>query len=221
MKIATSLFSAVIELQENTVTSLIIEHPAVLYQFVENMYNQINGEEGNIIISEDNTLMKISKKVDLITSFIPFEINEKRLLSKIAAVLENEAVNETNYLSTMDLLRRIEVYIIELSEMLPCGISLSTVNVSSLIKMCGIKIEDTGNNKVETILQYMLLVRELLDDKLFILVNFRQFFSTTDVQAFIDTVIAHKLSVLLIEGKEFETLDCERKIIIDKDLCVV
>ena len=221
MKIITDLFTGEINIETDCITELIIENPNIMYRFINQLYNSINGEEEDLVLSNDNNILKTSKNIELVTTFIPFDINEKRLITKINALLEKEAVNELHYYETMNLLASIEKYINYLSEVLPCNIDYSSINISSLIKMCGVSIADDSLSVIERIYNYMNLVRDLLGEKIFVFVNMHSFFSNNDIQSFVDTVTSHKFYTLLIDSNEYDNIKKVRRIIIDKDLCII
>lgn len=221
MKIITNLFSGEIVIENEVVSSLIIEKPDVMYKLIDQLYKSINGEENDIVLSDENTILKISKNVELITTFIPFNINEKRLITKINSLLEQEAVNEIHYYETMNLLTSIEKYVNIIADVLPCNIDYSNINISSLIKMCGISIVDDGVSVIERVFNYMTLVRELLGEKVFVFVNMHSFFDINEMKMFVDTLIAHKFYVLLIDSNEYGKINKVRRVIVDKDLCII
>ena len=221
MKIITNLFSGEIVIENEVVSSLIIEKPDVMYKLIDQLYKSINGEENDIVLSDENTILKISKNVELVTTFIPFNINEKRLITKINSLLEQEAVNEIHYYETMNLLTSIEKYVNIIADVLPCNIDYSNINISSLIKMCGISIVDDGVSVIERVFNYMTLVRELLGEKVFVFVNMHSFFDINEMKMFVDTLIAHKFYVLLIDSNEYGKINKVRRVIVDKDLCII
>jgi CRISPR-associated protein Csn2 len=221
MKLVSELFSSTIEIKDNEVQSLIIENQRLLYGFIEEFYYQTEGKEGKIILSEDNHEIKISQRVELIQQFIPFEINSKKLLTKLATKLEKELIREDNYMDTMNLLADIENHIDNVTIDFPCSLEYSTLSVAYLVKMLGLRVVSDRIKNIETILEFMKLTREVDSDKLFVLVNMRSYFDDEDMQEFINTVIAHKYQILLIEGNCRKKLVHEHRIVIDKDLCEI
>ena len=65
----------------------------------------------------------------------------------------------------------------------------------------------------------MQFYREVLGDRLFIFVNLRSYYNRKDVCDFVNTSIAHKYSLLLIDNKEFPIEECEERLVIDQDYC--
>jgi CRISPR-associated protein Csn2 len=221
MKLVSELFSSTIEIKENEVQSLIIENQRLLYSFIEELYYQIEGKEGKVILSEDNHEIKIAQKVELLQQFIPFEINSKKLLTKLAAKLEKELIREDNYMDTMNLLAGIENHIDNVTIDFPCSFEYSTLSVAYLVKMLGLRVVSDKIKNIETILEYMKLTREVDNDKLFVLVNMRSYFDDDDMQEFINTVIAHKYQILFVESSCRKKLVYEHRIVIDQDLCEI
>ena len=221
MKIASDFFQEVIEINEGEVSSLIIENQKLMLDFIKEIYSQINGEDGRIVLSDKDEIVKISKTVELITTFVPFDLNEKRLLTKINGLLEKEAINEKYYNKTMLLLSEIERHIDNIADIFPYSFDYKGINVSGLVKMCGISIFDDSNSDIEKVANYMSIVRDLLGEKLFTFVNMRSYFDDEDMLKFIDTINAHKYYVLMIDGVERTKMDGVRRLIIDKDLCII
>ena len=67
----------------------------------------------------------------------------------------------------------------------------------------------------------MTLVRELLGEKVFVFVNMHSFFDINEMKMFVDTLIAHKFYVLLIDSNEYGKINKVRRVIVDKDLCII
>ena len=75
------------------------------------MKRRSDGNEGKSVLSESGKTLPISKNLELLQSFIPFELNKKQLVNKLVASLEREAVGEDQYKKTVELLSEIEKYI--------------------------------------------------------------------------------------------------------------
>ena len=220
MRLTTSLFQGEIEIYNSDVTNLVIENPTVMRKLVEDIYNQTEGGDGEVILFDHDRIVKMSKSVELVTTLFPFGVNEKRLLTKLCSILEKEAVNEKNYLDTMEFLAEMEKYLMLLAELFPCSVSFQNINIASIIKASGLTIVDDSTKGIERVFNYMNIVRDLLGEKLFIFVNLRAFFNSEDLSLFVDTVLAHEFHVLLIDNKEGDKINNIHRITVDNDLCV-
>ena len=62
MRLLNSRYGINIEFRENEINTLIVEKPEFLTDVVQNIMKQIEGEEGDFVLS-DNTSIKIDKDV--------------------------------------------------------------------------------------------------------------------------------------------------------------
>lgn len=205
---------------EDRVNTLVIENQSLFLSLIEDIYRQIDGEEGYSVLSENDVPISFSKNAELISAFVPFELNRRSLITKICVFLEKTAMNEEHFKDTYSLLANIESYVSSLTFDSPCDIEFSTITVASLIKALGVRVREDGD-PLEKIVNYMELVREFERDKLFVFVNMRSYFPNDHMQLFFETVIKHKYKVLLIENCEYENLRYEKRVIIDYDLCEI
>ena len=220
MKLVTDLFNGIIEINEDKVTTLVIENKKTFLQFIYQMYLGINGNDVDLILSEDGKEIKLSKTGELVTSIVPFDINEKRLLTAVLNALDKEAMDDLNHMTTMELLADIEKYIYRMSESLPLNIDTS-LSFAALLKAAGIKFIDDSLSELEKIFNYMIATNEMLGKKLFAFVNLRTYFDTEEILPFIDTVTKHKLHLLLIDSLDHGIIKGVNNYIVDKDLCLI
>ena len=221
MKVTIPFLEQVIDTECGKLNVLVVESPDLFRSLVEDFYNQSQGGDGRIVVSEKGKICQIQKKVELITQWIPFDVNTKMVLNGINSALEKEALSARHYEAGMKLLAEVESYIDSLSFDLPCEIVYNKLNLGSLIKMSGLEIQTEGFSLPHKLYHYMEIVRELAGDKLFVLVNLRSYISETDMNQLAETVLAHGFHVLLIEPFVRGSFKLENKIIIDADLCEI
>lgn len=219
MKLAHPEMENVIEISRGSLSTLVIENRYFFRNFVADIYQQINGETGKLVLSDGLKICNFAKDTELIDSIISLELNTKTLQNKILTAMENIATSGEMYLETSRMLGEIENYIDMLSQELPCDIVGSKINVTSLLKMVGLSVRDEYENTLERIVDYMELVREFDRDKLFIFVNMRTYFTDVELESFIETTVQHEYRVLLIDGITYSTLLHEKRLTVDEDLC--
>lgn len=218
MKLVSPRFQNVILWEEDKICSLIIESPDVFRELLSDFVSELNGMESGMILSHNGEPVKMANHLELILSYIPFEVNTKRLVSNLLSVLESEAVNEEHYVRTQELLADIERYMDELSFRLPAKLEYK-ISISSLLKMTSPRLNLEGTTGIEEIYQYMQFYREVIGERLFVFINLRSYYNECDVAQFIETVVAHKFRILLIDNREFTKLPYENRLIIDIDRC--
>lgn len=221
MNVTIPFLEQVIDTECGRLNVLVVESPDLFRSLVEDFYNQSQGGDGRIVVSEKGKICQIQKKVELITQWIPFDVNTKMVLNGINSALEKEALSARHYEAGMKLLADVESYIDSLSFDLPCEIVYNKLNLGSLIKMSGLEIQTEGFSLPHKLYHYMEIVRELAGDKLFVLVNLRSFISEKNMDQLAETILAHRFHVLLLEPFICNTFKTEKKIIIDADLCEI
>ncbi|MGM9665446.1 MAG: type II-A CRISPR-associated protein Csn2 [Eubacteriales bacterium] len=219
MKIACPYFNTVIDIEDGTPFSLVIENQRLFRTFLEDLSRQACGEDGKTVLSLDDVPISVEKYVDIIKDFAPFEINTKSMLSKINSFIEKIAVDESHFLKTSELLSETERYINDLCFDLPFQIECRKLSASSIIKAASVSICDDYESTLEAVLDYMSLVLDFDKKKLFVTVNLRSYFSDDEMQRFVDTVCAKQMQVLFLESSEHATLKGVQTLRIDKDLC--
>lgn len=221
MKIVSSYFNSQIEIAQGETFLLAVENQRLFKTIVEDIYNQVNGGDGDLILSENNAPILMSKNIDIIKDFAPFDINGKMFISKIVSLMEKVAVDAEHFLKTSQLLADIENYIVDLSFDFPFDVECTKLNVLSLIKSVSVCVENDNIDDVETILDYMSLVTDSDKQKLFVTVNMRSYFDDESMRAFANAVMYKQLQVLMLESSVRDKIKNVSQLIIDKDLCEI
>lgn len=221
MKMVLSGIDQVFDCGEEWVCSVVIENQPLLYDIVCDLAAQIQGLDGQSVLSEDNKTLRMDKCAEQIMQFVPFDMNRKGIVSKIAAEMQRIAVDSEHYLETSEMLAHWERYCMDLEFELTGDIHFARITVESLIKAAGIEIEDDYDNLAEKLIDYFRLVETYDHRKLFILVNLRSYIPDDLMQQFVDTVLKRGYQILMLEGSERPLLDQEKRYIVDGDRCVI
>ena len=201
------------------VNALVVENPDFFRHLLCDLYGQLQGDSGKLILSDKEKTLSVSKWVELVDNCIHFDLNRKSLMSKVCAAMERTAVSETFFLKTSELLCALEHYVDELAFELPGDIVCEKCSVSGLLKGIGISLRDDYEDPLERLLDFMELVREFDRDKLFVLVGLRSYFADSRMELFLKSVLEHGYHVLLLDSIAREKLSQEKRLTIDNDLC--
>ena len=133
-------------IQEGTVSSISIESQKVYRTVVEDLWNQKAGKEGEIVLSEKDSVINIQNNAVCIFNALDIDANDRRIISKLYKELNENSQNQL--FSHLDLIlltfRIVRKYIsvVEATQfmVLACG------NPIRLIE----NVEDTLNKKVRT-----------------------------------------------------------------------
>lgn len=219
MMLAHPEISSLFDFEIPYVNTLVIENRQFYRTLLVDLVTQLGGDPGRLVLSEKNTPIPIAKNAELLTEFVPFQMNRKTLLSRLTAALERASMEDEHYLRTQELLQMTEQYILELSEDLACDVCCTKLNMGAILKAAGLEAFSLNERPLEALVDYMSLMRDLDGDKLFVLINFRSFFDDLETGCFINTVIDHGLRVLMIEGTAYLPVKGEKRVTIDRDLC--
>lgn len=221
MKLMIPYLSAPLYIEEDSFNALIIENQRLFREIIDDIREQINGFSGDIVFSIDDTPKTMLGNAELITDFFEIDINKKSLINKIQSIMEKTAVDEQHYFETRNLLSNIEQYIQKIAFECTCDVECNKLSISNVLKMAGLHFVEEYKNQLEKLIDYMSLIREYENEKLFILVNMRSWFSDDEMDLFIRTALVHKYRLLLVDNKEYSRLSSEKRIIIDQDLCEI
>ena len=221
MKFVYPAIDHVFDTSITSVNTLVIENAALFLGLLTDLYYQLQGNEGKAVVSENNSPLRTDKNLELLQQFVPFDLNKKALLNRLLAAMEKSAVREDHYVATMELLSGIEAYLRELSFDLACDVDLGSLSITSILKAAGIIFRGDDLCLAAQVIDYMELVTEFEQNKLFITVNLRSFCPDEDVQKMIDTVLRRGYNMIMIESSSHPLLPNEKRYIVDRDLCEI
>ena len=221
MKFSHPAINRVFDTDIDKVNSLIIENQQLFSDVIQDIRNQIDGFDGKSVLSDKNDLIPFQKNAEILSQFIPFELNQKTLVNKALSALEQIAVSGEYFKETAEILSKIEAYLLEISSNLACDCNFSKISAGSMIKASGFEFKEDYDNLCEKIIDYFELVTEFDRKKLFFTVNLRSYVSDKEMELFIETVIQHGYNLLMIESGEHPLLKSEQRYIIDSALCEI
>lgn len=221
MKLVHPEIVQIIDFQCGCVNELIIENQQFFRAFIEDINLGIAGFSSKIQLSLKDKPVDLSKYALVITEYAPLQLNKKTLITKIIQSLEKEALNESNYVETMEIIAQIERYLLGLTLSLPCEIEFGKISIGVLIKAMSPEIVESGKTTIEKLFDFMELVRELEKDKVYVLVNIRSYISDDEMESFLSTALSHDHKILLVESQARNKLAMTKRLIIDKDLCEI
>lgn len=221
MKLVMKGIETVLDCSENKICTVVVENQRMLYNIIEDIERQIQGLEGESVLSEDNKILRMDKYAEQLMQFMPFDLNKKTLINRIVSYMQKIAVDEIHYEKTREFLAAWEKYCYDLEFELPVSLEFTKVNIESLLKSSGITISDDYDSLAEKVLDYIHLVECFECKKLFILVNMRSFVGNEEMQEFINNAVSRHYEVVLLDNREYPLLKNEKRYIIDADMCEI
>lgn len=210
------------KLNEDKVLTLVIENQHMFYSIISDIQVQLDGNDGEFVLSDNYTPLDTRKNIELISQLIPFSVNQKELLSKLYGYIKKKAVNEELYQATQEILSRISEYLFQLTEDEE-GELIITVpeDISGILKAYDLRFNDNDMTLSEKLLEYMINSNVFKAKNLFVIVNLRSYLTNNQTEQLFKSALLKKLQLLCIESFEHERLSNEDVIIIDKDMCLI
>lgn len=222
MKLVKQEFMKPLQIENDKINFLCIENKQAFYGFISDLYDLSTGKQNDIILSDNDSPVKFSNYADLLMNFIPFELNNKKLLTKLYDKLSKEAVDANMLSETHSFEIVFQSYVLKLCEQFDFELEFDNdFDVKGLLKAINLRFLDEYSTLSEKIFEYMINMRELCGIKVFIFVGVCSLISDEEFNLFIDTVINHRIPLLIIEN-----IDCLygtkiNKRIIDEDFCEI
>ena len=210
-----------IDINENEVNELIIEHKGLFAKTIEILIKQANGEEGDFVLSENNKIIKLEKCSDVIVDYFTMTPNNKKVLNKLYASLEIVA---NNYVEEK---ADINARIISMLDKITTSVGGSdlTYNLdykwSDIFKLYSVEFEEDYSDIVNKIISYIKIISQFTDIRVLFLVNARTFLSNDEMQMLYEISNYCKINIFLLESHESEERDDVKRYVIDKDMCFI
>lgn len=224
MKIINKNWQRKIEIEENTIYTLVFENKRYYRENIIELINQHKGNEGSFIISKNSKEIEFAKDSHIITDIFSIDINSKKVLTKIYSTLLKlvvEDVSKYNELST-----NIKVYF----EKLIFDSSLEIeqgdeIDMSSLLKLGDFKIHVENDDILDEFIKFLKVLTELCSCKIIFVVGLHNVFTIDEIKEVYKEVCLNKINIINIEYQQFENISSENYkeivYIFDKDNCEI
>lgn len=220
MKIVFPILSEPILLSDEYASTIVFENQKFLFRFVTELYLQLNKQDGSIILSENEERMDVTKSVEFISQFVPFDCNKKSLITKLQQKLK-DATNESMYIETSELMSSIQQFLYRLTDLFDINIVVDDIDAGILIKAINARFSSEYETLSDALYDYCANVVNLEGNKLFIFLNLRCLISDEEFALFTKTLTDHKMFSLFLENTDRRTVGFEKKTVIDNDMCVI
>lgn len=203
-------------------TEWIMESPEVFFAHVGELNDQIAGNEGKFVLSENNKELELSKAADLLINPFSTEVNTRKILNKLYLELTERSREEQMYMKTVELFNHIQEYMLELEQQSSYILDFNReTDVSILLKALSVQYEVKETGYWERLIQYIKIMASAAGIKVFIFVNLRSYLSDAQMEELIKELEYQDVSGLFIENQQRSCLKGVKWYIIDKDQCEI
>lgn len=221
MRLVYPEYEICIELGENIINVICIEHPKIFRKFIYYLWEQYKGTEGPILLSSNNTVLNIEKNVEIIANPFEININQKKIINNLYNELRT--ITMTQFADIVQQINILDVsYFDQLINELPYHLSYNVeLKIIDLFKMYDLRLEYSSDSLLEKLIDYITLSSQICKSQLFIFINLKSYFNDEEIKYIYEVSIYNKLYFLLIENVYKEPLQNEQILIIDKDMCKI
>lgn len=221
MRLIHSGYGIDIEVCENEVYILCVEQKKSFAALTQEILDQKNGKEGNVILSEKDKILNITKEVEIIINPFVLDCNEKRIQQKLYQEVYEQAVG--NYLpETTELNAEIISFLEKITLSVPYDIIFDLEEkIQGMLKIYGVRIEQQTSSLLEKIIDYLKILVRMCRIKIFIFVNLKTFLDPGDLKKLYEFAFYEKMNIILIENQVTEKINCEKVCILDQDMCII
>lgn len=207
---------------DNTATTIVIERPGKFSSLVTELYNQINGDDGEFILSENNSEISLEKTAEIVFSPIAINLNDRRFISKLYADLltnsnqyEKEQLEiNSQAINLMDgLISNCPYFSVEYD---------TDFDLSKLLKLYDVRICRENESLAAKVIEYIKLCSRLLKKKMLVFINIRSYLTSDELKEIVKMCEYHNIDIIFIENQEpNHCFFDEKRYIIDKDDCII
>lgn len=220
MKLVNSKYNLSMEWEENKSTTLIVENKDNMLNIINNLINQLSGQEGDFVLS-DEVKVKWEKQVDFVLEPFTINFNNKKILSKLYEQMFDVSKDEIEDYNS------INNVIINAIDKVTQRVEYNNIvynldfDWKNIYKLYDVKIGEDYNNLSEKIEEYIKIIADVLHIKLVIFLNLKEYLSKIELENIQQICFYKKINLLLLESEEREKIENEKTFIIDKDRCLI
>lgn len=223
MKITNEQFMCQLELKENMANVLVIEKPDQFARIINELREQILGNNFGWILSENGKELPFGSNIELIIDPFSTELNQKRILTKLYSVMEKNVIESELINRWRTLYSEMYNMAISVMDEMPYSLECSEDgSIVDLFKELDVKFDSNPENLLEKLIDYICVINNVYGKQIFIFVNIKSYLTNEELNLLYKKMFYEKIFVLLIENKDSDDIiECESVIVIDKDMCVI
>jgi CRISPR-associated protein Csn2 len=211
-----------IEIYEGDLAGICIENPTMFRRFTESLWNQANGAEGEIFLTQGEKPIRLNKEVCVIFNPYSVDVNERKIINRVYS--EMQEISDMNYYTQQSKINSAVVSLLdEIGVHLPYPLDYSlNLDFQQLLKIYGVKIEMHDTELIDRVVNYIRLSHQVLGTFIFVFVHFRAYFTQEELSRLREMILYEQIAVLMIENNVnlAESIN-EKWWIVDNDLCII
>ena len=203
-----------------SVNEIIIESPSILRDLLGDLVQDSSSKSANFL--ENGHLLEIKRDIDIIFNPFKLDFNNRRAMATLLKMLVKASISDGFYEETNQFKSRVLQYLDSIVDsenfIFEVG-AKDDFSIDSIAKAVNLRIIGDNDDFCELLIDYMSMMVELSEVKMFIFVGLRPLLEDREFKQFIRNVEDRQINVLLIESRISPKIKRCGRIIVDADFC--
>lgn len=222
MNLVSEQFENSFEIKSKTLNTLVIEDTRNFANFIRTLIEVSNKESEEIELIDNYKKLDVSKTTDIIFDLFNIEANAATILKKLYTELEEDLCSEDMYIKKIEMESTIANIVDELAYRSRFSLKSDEINYQNFFKALLVEFDYEKTSILDRLTEYIKVSSELLNKKLFIIVNLDSFLTEEDLLELSNFLCYNEIKLLALQNKiTREVKACEHLRIIDQDLCEI
>lgn len=201
---------------------MVIEDIEYFTKLLKGLIEASNKESEEFELIEGLKKLDISKSSEIIFDLFNIEANSASILKKLYTELEEDTNSEEVYSRKIDMESSLLNLVDDLIYRSRFSLKAGQINYQNIFKAIDLEFDYYKNSIIKRLTEYIKITSELLDKKLFIIVNLDSFLSQKDLDELGSFLCYNEIKLLALQNTIIRQVkSCENLRIIDKDLCEI
>lgn len=221
MKLINNKYNFSFDFDKNLINILVCENENIYNDMIIDLYKLEGDRDSSFALSSEEKLINFNDYCEIIFNPFKVDINNKKNIEKLYYQLSKYMSTDNMFIEKNEIYENLYMYINKLSLVSEYDILYNDrIEDKSIFKLMGLEIENEGCFD-DMLINYMKVTNKLQGNKLYIFVNLKSFIAPNDILRMYKDIEYNKINVLLIENIDREIANGEKKIIIDRDGCII
>ena len=210
-----------IKIPEDSILIITLEKPEIFRMVLNDLWLQINGNEGGAIFSEDGEILKLSKVANMVFNPLGIDCNDRKVLNALYS--EMKEIASEDQIDNVAIVNQKQIELLDnIAEKLEYAITYDLdIDVTDIFKMYGVKLLAVDDGLASRIIDYIKLLHRILKINTFIFVNLKHYLNATEISGIYEAVLYEKVSLVIVQAYYCDKIVGEYNVIVDSDMCII
>ena len=220
MKLIYSKIGLIINLEYNLLNNAVVEDNKLFEECVLDLVSDITGKNNFFILSDNEDVIEINKKLDIIISPLDLKYDKREINKQLYLYLKREMVENDLSQLINEKYSEIKAIIDQINYISDIPIKYNeTIADEDLFKHFDILAQNPQGTFIEKLIEYIGVVRKLTKKNIFVLANCEAYICDDELEYLRKYSEYNEIFILFLTNKPINLKNKINTYIIDRDLC--